>query len=255
MEGYIRDQLSNCVLENGIIRIPDSSAETIRMVGDQLRHDVMTMNVPHYKVIGVRVVTGSIGMSNYVIKSKDVDKSYAELLAVLHNVIYAEGGGYINPNLMDSDLQIRIDSRGDLAFMVGVDEDIRSDNNTLYYVGEGTCPDSLVRDIPIIKSKSNSFSINLLLKRGTGNISFTEAEKVFKEVKNVAREYDQRREVIDYVPISQYYDLTDVLTIPMYMTGDKGIRLRYKKPVNENVLQQIIKSYANTANTGEEGEE
>lgn len=257
MERYIRDQLSSCVIDKGVIHIPDSSDETIRAVGDQLRHDVLSMNVPHYKVIGVKVVAGSMGMSNYVIKSKDVDRSYAELLAVLHNVIYAEGGGYVNPNLMDSDFQNNIDNRGDLAFMVGVDEDIRSDNKTLYYVGEGTCPDSLVRDVPIIRSKSNSFSINLLLKRGTGNISFVEAEKVFKDIKNIAREYEQRHEVIEYVPISQYYDLTDILTVPMYMFGDKGIRLRYKKPVNESALQQIVRSYADTATIGEdeEGEE
>lgn len=256
MERYIRDQLSSCVIDKGVIRIPDSSDETVKAVGDQLRYDVLSMNVPHYKVIGVKVVAGSMGMSNYVIKSKDVDRSYAELLAVLHNVIYAEGGGYISPNIMDSEFQSNIDSRGDLAFMVGVDEDIRSDNKTLYYVGEGTCPDSLVKDVPIIKSKSNSFSINLLLKRSTGSIGFVEAEKVFKEIKTAANGYEERREIIDYVPISQYYDLTDIITIPMYMPGDKWIRLRYKQPVNENILQQIIRSYADTATIGEEeGEE
>ena len=73
-------------------------------------------------------------------------------------------------------------------------------------------------------------AIHFIIQRGTGVLLFNEA---YMSVMGTG-----------FVPMAETFDLTRFFFVKMYQPGDKGIYIRYKAPINEEVLQYVIREYA-----------
>ena len=239
--------LSQCTISNELLTFPGSTDSVfVKKVGDELRSAVLACKVPHYKVIGSYVNTGgSLGLTDYVTKNKLVTKSYSELLVVYRDLIYAEGNGYPVPRgnvtVSRDDLMAYRSAYG-LSFLMGTGNDvITSENGSIFFesLGVSSQPEGLVRGIEVIGFEKPNASIQMILYRGTGHLSFERVENILFDLSDLVS-----HSLVPYVPAMQDFDLSFVFTVRLFSEGDKGVVLMYKKEVNESVLQKIIRDFA-----------
>lgn len=236
--------LKDCVLKDEVITVPGltDSLEYMRL-GDMLRKDILSLEVPHWKVVGVKITVGDRRvLSNYIDKQQGVSKSYAELLASLRFLILADRGGFPHTFTMRKAELGGKKCIMESSFIVGNGKLVTSNSGMFYDCAFGHKPESLIPNVEIVRFARDDSRIELLLHRGTKTFTFREAGA---KVKEINQEISMKKEDnLFYAPIEQDYDLTEVFSIKRFELGDKGIYLRYKSKLNENVLQQIIRDYA-----------
>lgn len=242
--------LLNCsVLEDRIV-LPGATTESCRDIIDEFRHDLLSCNIPHWKVVGVAIETGlSSQIDSYIAKIRGVSKSYAELLIGLNNLVFAEGGGCLAGIAFEDDCKFLFP----VSLMISDGSVITSSNNSLYYEGRGigNAPDSLVEDKEIIRFDSPDSNIRLLLTKGIGYMNFRDSSKLLFDYYQAAKEQcGDLQSVTKYVPLQQVFDLNYFISIHTYEQGDTEVHLRYKDKINSCVLQQIIHNYAESKVSG-----
>lgn len=230
MREEFKTALANCSLQNGVLSIPSiTDTETIKLVCSELRNTIIDSKLPHYKVIGMRIVSGSQHLlTDYITKTRDVSKSYAELLTATDKMIFAEARGTC-PGLAGDIPSSVID---ELGFVMGVESHITTSNGSLFYMGEGVASvaKSLVQDLDVVDIHGNA-NIQFILRKGTGTFWFPDAGQFLRRTQ--------------FVPVGQNYDLSTVLSVKLYEKGDTKIYFRYKENVDESVLEKILRNYGN----------
>lgn len=245
--GEYGEILYGCRVEGKKIipRKPLSDA-ALKEFGDQLRADVLTYNVPHFKVIGVKVINNK--MDDYLKKVSGISQSYAGLLGSTRDVVYADGGGVAFPNVSE-ERDINKEYNRDYAFMTNIDNDVQTDNGSLVLVGKGNklAAQSLISNVPIIKFTGScvNTTVYFMLYRGTGVIEFNQVGKKLSMYHRDGMSFVScyRNVMINFVPMRQVYDLCNAFTIKLWMPGDTAVNLRYTKAVNEPVLQKIFNEF------------
>lgn len=224
------EKLLTSVLINGELSIPlVRSDEELRAIADGLRAACLSYEIPHYKVVGAKIVAGNGQLlSDFVTKSNAVDKSYAELVSVFDQLVWAKTGGLqevIIPNDADK-------LTGDFGYIIAVDNVVTSSNGALRFAGEGSkrLPECLTKNVEIIKLLKSDVVIHIVVRKGSGIMDFPVTSSLLRQT--------------GLVPFRQVYDLTNIFTIRMVEPGDKYIRFCYKQEVAEDVLHDIILSYA-----------
>lgn len=217
-------------LSNGELVVPLArSNDELREIADGLREACLSYEIPHYKVVGAKIVTGNNQLlSDFVTKSNAVNKSYAELVSVFDQLVWAKTGGLQEIIIPDAAEHLV----GDFGFLIAVDEIVTSSNGALRFAGAGgkQLPECLIKDQEIIKLLKNDAVLHVVVKKGSGVMDFPVSSSLLRRT--------------GLVPYRQVYDLTNIFTIRMVKPEDTSITFCYKKSVSENVLHDIILGYA-----------
>ena len=219
--------LSQCDLNEGVLSFNGLDSNDVLQLNDILREALLGDEIPHYKVVGVHVTQGGfVSSSDYITKIRGTNKSYIELLNVFNDLIFAEARGSCSlyPDLNPTRLG--------LGYIMGVDNEVKSDNKSLFFEGCGVTDvaESLVKDLDVIKLNNPTSTIHLVTYRGTGLIDFTEASNLFFGLDL-------------FKPVRAVYDLNNIFSISIPKLGDTTIKLWYKRDINEKVLLKILRDY------------
>lgn len=222
--------LMNCTVKDSeLILQADLGIESIIRIGDDLRRAIQDGEIPHVKVVASTISTGDgIAVQDFVSKSSNVSKSYAELSVVYKDLVFAELGGDTSKVELDRGAEGTIDEYG-LVSSNGTE--VTASNDTLFYCGETSRKvRPLIKDVDIIKFRSPGAALSMLVTEGVGIREFTRTGgKIAGAV---------------CVPVRQYFNLSPFLAVRRYLDGDKTVKLMYKRDIDESVLQSIIRNYA-----------
>lgn len=233
--------LAECVLRDGVITIPGVSDGDYADIADEFRRDLLSLKVPHWKVVGAHITVGGQDvLSSYIDKRQGVSKSYAELLASLRNLIYAEGGGFPAKYIWMKETYGSASNFLEASFMMSTDSEVTTSSNILFESEPSRCAKSLILGKELVKFSKPGSMIQLILHRGTGCFTFKDAAYKVRLLNELIQQDDK----LMYAPIEQDYDLTEVFSVKNNYFDDKGICLRYKMRIEEDVLQKIIRDYA-----------
>lgn len=215
--------MQSAVLRNGILTVPGFDESDYIEVAGILRRALLQSELPHFKAIGARVSVGSTIDPSFVDKIPGSDKSYAELLVTLDNLVYVD---------LSSSLTIVPRDQARYAELISIEKNATSSNGAFILSGKGVSPQPLILDEPIINwnSKAKNNTVSLVMREGTGMFDFNET--YYAGLYNT-----------DYKPMRAVYDLTNVFTIRLYKSGDNHIKFCYKKKVNEEVLLKLLTNY------------
>lgn len=221
-------RLATCTLKDGELTVQGLSTRDIEDLGNVLREKLLLYEVKHFKPIGVIVTNADIG-GTVISKIPGTNESCMEIFTSASDLIYASIKSKPSVELHKEDDAIS----SNYGYLVsGFSDSIESSNNSLYGVGEGVTnvPKALIKDVHILTRKNSGISMQLFCYRGSKNITFEKAESILKRT--------------DYIPFSQVYDLTNVVMVKRYEAGDRSIKLRYKKSIDESVLEDILRCNA-----------
>lgn len=223
--------LATCKVSNGEIHFEmNLSNDDLKDIYEILRVAIQDGQLPHYKVIGISYTAGGSTAEDYVSKLRGANRSYIETYVQLQQVIFGEVKG-----------ECTYAKTLPIWRLVSNDKDIRSDNASLLWAGSAeSVRDSLICDIPILKTKNTGYILSLLVTMGTG----------FEDFDSYASELAQynRENKVQYAPVAQYFNLSSYLVIRRYHEGDERLRFTYKVDVNEAVLTQILNTYGRQLN-------
>jgi len=221
-------RLATCTLRDGELTVPGLSTKEIEDLGNVLREKLLLYEIKHFKPIGVIVTNANIG-GTVISKIPGTNESCIEIFTAASDLIYASLNCKSSVELCKEYDSI---SSNYSLLVSGFNDTIESSNNSLYEVGEGmsNIPKALIRDVHILTRKNSGISMQLFCCRGSKNITFEKAESILKRT--------------DYIPFSQVYDLTNVVMVKRYVAGDMSVKLRYKRSVDESVLEDILRSNA-----------
>ena len=217
--------LSQCTIKDGNLYFPVTlTPEEIKSAGDTLRWEMQVGCIRHTKVIGMQICAGSTIVSNYIKKSRNHSKSYAELAVVCQSLVFEELAG--EPF---KDFASKADPTG-LGFVCSIDKHVDTDFG-LQYAGLGSekLPRSLIKHVDIMDFIKDGDNVRFVLKTGN-NIS--------DEITNGAHLGGT-----GFLPVCSYYDLTEFMAVKRYQEGDTCVKLMYKRDIDEGVLQSIIRNH------------
>ena len=215
--------MRNATLNNGVLIVPGFDESAYIEIAGILRNALLTSQLPHFKAVGAHVSVGSTIDPSFVDKIPGSDKSYAELLVTLDNLVFVD---------ISSNLTITPRDQARYAELISVEKTVTSSNNALILSGRGISPQPLILDEPIINwsSKAKNNTVNLIMREGTGMFDFKET-------------YYAGLYGTNYKPMRAVYDLTNVFTIRLYKAGDNHVKFCYKKKVDEEVLLKLLINY------------
>lgn len=226
--------LLQSVLVNGELSVPTirNHSELVQLA-DELSNDVLEGVIPHCKVIGARITVGNHQhLSDFVSKPATVNKSYAELLNVFDDLVWEDIDGIPPVELSNCRLPV--------GFLIGIDQDIKSDNGSLLYEGRGTSimPKCMNKGVDIIQLYKNDSNLRLIVARGSGTHDFSDVNYMLYKS--------------GYVPYRQVYNLSTTFTVRMVEPNDSNIKFCYKQDIDERVLHNILLEYAKEVLSREE---
>lgn len=244
MEGSSVRLLENCVVKDEVITVPGiSKSAEYKKIADGFRRDLLSLKVPHWKVVGARMtVNGMDVLSSYIDKQQGISKSYAELLASVRTLVYAEGGGFPAQYAWLRDTFAGSVNFRESSFMACMDSRVMTDGNIFFECDRENRIKSLIPGKELVRFDKTGSMVQFMLHRGTGSFTFQDAVAKVRQLNTLVGDHSQ--DSLFYAPIAQDYDLTEVFSIKEYEQGDMGVYLRLKTKVEEDVLQQIIRGYA-----------
>ena len=219
------ERLAECTLDNGVLRVPGLHGRELAKFCDELWRKFMLYEIEFYKPVGVYVTSSvtrfGVGDSNVTTKIFKTSESYLELFKSLSQLIYASVGSLEEEKQSNS---------GVIVTRIG--DNVASSNGSLVVQGMGASgvPESLLPDVHILTRVDDTVNMNLFCYKSHGFLSFQEVSSLLPNS--------------SYVPIAQLYDLTESLFIKRPEVGDDAIYFKYKKRINERVLEQILKNNA-----------
>ena len=151
--------LATCKVSNGEIHFEmNLSNDDLKDVYENLRVAIQDGQLPHYKVIGISYTASGSTAEDYVSKLRGANRSYIETYVQLQQVIFGEVKG-----------ECTYAKTLPIWRLVSNDKDIRSDNSSLLWAGSAeSVRDSLICDVPILKTKNTGYILSLLVTMGTG---------------------------------------------------------------------------------------
>lgn len=242
MNTQILKSLKDCTIESGILRV--KGIENYQELAKEFRRAVIEYEIEHYKVVAAFIETSATRIAtDFITKPKGVSRSYAELVPTFRDVVFSEGGG--NPSeLKGKKFCNFFDKPGDMGFVVSDGCTVTTGDNSLIYDSSGMQRAKCLQDnIHIIKFGGSDSTLRMLLYKGKGVLDFPEIEAIIWAYKNdvdIQGIYDS----VNYVPLSQVYDLSRFFTVKLFAEGDDYIKLFYKRRINEKVLEKILRDWA-----------
>lgn len=242
-------------IENGILKSPLFNEDNIEAYTEILRKDVMNSEVPHWKTVAVAVSDGETRTAIHTIKGTYT--SYIKLGIAANSLILANPIEELSA-LEEETFGLDKQNFRKIKLVSAVDKDdvntgISSNTKLVYptvkrsiknsageVIGtnatmENIEVETLVKDTKITEI-SAATEISFILLRSTGMLDF---DKTSEFIKNSSG-------LIKYYPTRAIYDLNDVISIKRYDPSFKeGIRITYKKNINENVLKEILVGWFN----------
>lgn len=229
MERKFAEALSSCVIENGNLTV--SNDVDIKELGDVLRREIQIGNVPHNKVIASKIYlsNGKGADMSVISKPIGVSKSYVELQNIYQDLVFLDYGGR-----KPDDVEFYSSAvTQDLGYLYTESTTVNTENDSIKYVSEPYQKVKfLIKDVDVIKFTDVMSELRLITTLGTGVQDFA--------LGSVASGIKEKS---GYVPVLQYFNLTMFLAVCRYMEGDTTIRFIYKRDINEDVLQEIIRRY------------
>lgn len=229
MDRVLARALAESSLENGTLRVEGLMKNEIKQLNEELRNALLNCEIPHYKVVGVNVVTGGNTSSiDYITKLEGVSKSYTELFVTFDDLIYS---GKYSKEENNNKLSDEINIPGTWYSLMAISNKVTSSNDTIFHTGMGmsSVANALLKNVDIIDFNRSGCAIHLIVKHGTGILDFEESSNFLKNS--------------DYKPVRAVYDLNGIFSIKLYEESDKGIYLKYKRDINESVLLQILQEF------------
>ena len=227
MDKRVMTALSKCTIKNGELRSPGiETCDDIVRIGDVLRKAIQLGEVPLCKVIGAKIESGAgAAIEDYISKRSGINRSYAELYTVFDEVIFEKIDGLV-PTGMEDKLQ------GRWGYVKTFGSEVTAQKG-MFYVGKGMdCkPKCLIRDTEIIKHTAGGVSLTMIVAEDIREKDFAYMSALLRGT--------------DFVPMGQYFNLTQYLAIRHYLTGDDCIKIMYKRDIDEGVLTSIIRNFAN----------
>lgn len=223
---WLGNALATCVVKNGeIVFNSDITDDGLNTIYEELRVAIQDGKLPHYKVIGISYTAAGTVAEDYVSKLRGANRSYIETYVQLQHVILGSVKGecsYIKTTPVWK--------------LISNQRDIYSDNEALLWAGTGeSVTDSLIRNIPILKTSSESNILALLITSGTGFIDFDSYAGVIAQY--------NKDNTVQFAPVAQYFNLSPYLVIRRYHKGDGVLRFTYKVDINEAVLTELLNEY------------
>lgn len=248
MVEYIK-ALENCSVENGVLRVPSINKENLGTMQKFLRESLINYEIPHWKVIGISVtLANSRVIPDFITKPKGIDKSYAEILTPLQQVVLKEGGGNpISAGLHE--FKWSHSKHGETGFIISQGKHVKSNSDSLIYCGEsGKTIQTLKSDVDIMKFDSASSTAEMLILKSTGIKNLNITAKIISDFGHAISKLNENTSkgvYTRFVPISQVYDLSKFVNIGIYNNSDNFIKLNYKCEINEKILESILRNWAN----------
>lgn len=244
MEGNSIRLLRNCTIKDEVIMVPGvNSSIEYKKIGDDFRRDLLSLKVPHWKVVGARLtVNGADVLSSYIDKQQGISKSYAELLASVRTLIYAEGGGFPAQYAWLKDTYSSSVNFRESSFMACSDSRVMTDGNIFFECDRENVVKSLIPGKELVRFDRMGSMVQFILHRGTGSFTFQDAVNKVRQLNTLVD--DDTKGSLFYAPIAQDFDLTEVFSVKEYEPGDMGVYLRFKTKIEEDILQKIIRYYA-----------
>lgn len=237
------DLLSISEVRESALWVPGASGQEMFELYRVLSDAVMDSKIPHYKVVGIRV-TGKYGMpENVVAKVEGANKSYAELIRDVRDLIFVKGGGHC----IVGGEELPVSLTSNLSFMAARGH-VTSSNGSIYYVGEGMKATAmgLVEDVEVIDVGLDC-EILFVLRKGVGMCDFNESERI------LTRECSKEVNAISYIPVRAVYELSNLFAVRMYEESNRDcLQLLYKRKVNEEELTELIHGYAMSMSGGQD---
>lgn len=239
MKGYeYALALAECTIKNGELTTPYSGLD-VKGLGDFLRVAVQKGEIPHTKVVAVKVGWGANTQGDLTLikKTNAASRSYAELQGILQDVVFETGGGKA-PNDFKwkgtvQTLGLREVWEKQIGHAMSICKHVTTgDGKSIVYVQEvDKRLRFLVDDVNIIDFTRDDAKISFVLKEGTGVVDFN--NEVTQNIVESCR----------YFPVMQYYNLTPFLTVKRYREGETSVKFMYKRQIDEEVLQSILRKY------------
>lgn len=240
----LADLMQVSSLEKGVLTIPGVETQDMQRLGSILREGLLDMNIPHYRVIGIRVMntvqagSGAVSTRNVTTKITWTNNSYLELFQTVSELAYAESGGFLNQKHFED--KERINSK--LGYQLGVlrgTGDVNSANGSICWMSESEVikPRCLLQNKSIGKMRQAAW-LAMIAVRGTGVWDFIEAERKLRDITSLVK--------IDnyFVPVRAIYDLNSIMAMRPYFEEDENkLYFYYKEKCDEEVLHQILKDY------------
>ena len=225
----LKELLIDCRVESSVLKLNTKvSTEDLKALYELLRVDLQDGNIPHYKVVAAKYLSGGkMPPNDYVSKLRGANKSFAELYVSLQSVIIGEVFG------SDDVTAEAMKQRGKYGVLLSNETNIESDNGSLLWSGTGTnfLQESLVMKIPIIRTENVNNSIQFVVAKGKGYSDFVSCMPYLLQQEG-------------FVPIAQYFNLSPYILLKRYKEGDIELGFTYKDNINESVLTKILRDYA-----------
>lgn len=232
--------LTECNIMNSELTVPYPGID-MKELGDTLRGAIQRGEVPHTKVIAVKVGWGANTQGDLTVikKTAVASRSYAELQGILQDVIFETGGGkapgdfkWRFKSVRDFNIKEILEKQTGYAVSVSNHVTTGNDKSIIYTQEADRGVTFLIDDVSVIDFTRDDAKISFVLKEGTGVVDFN--NEIVKNISESSR----------YFPVMQYYNLTPFLSVRRCKSGaEKSVKFMYKRHINEKVLQNIIRNY------------
>ena len=193
-------------------------------LAERIRHDLLSYNIPHTRIIGVNVVSNGVTDAQYISKLSGTDTSYAELLVSLSKLIYSAidvQGEFQERNVLASISKSVTTEVGCIRLLSDKDKPLKALVNNLTFMNW------------VSKNESNTF-VRFVALYSTGLVDFHQATEYIYGVKGG-----------EYMPLRAVYDLIKIFTVHKFeeLEQPEYVKLHYKCDIDESVLEDILFHY------------
>lgn len=257
MNSMIWNTLRDSTIKDGVIHLSRGlSEEEHKLLCKKLRNDLIDGRIPFYKPIAVRIATSNL--KRVINMDKNTDRSYLGMIPALNSAIIMPEhtpdsfpGTWLDRDIeTDKIFNPTNKAKGNL---ISPDSRIyvRSFDNGPQYVESfkfaldkkkygislsSECCSPLIKDeAPIIYISENETSpvvLEMVYAISTGVIDYIDIDFSLRIIKK------------PYLPIRQVYNLSNYISVSLLSDDTSTINLTYMVGINEDVLQCIIKRYA-----------